>query len=113
MVHHDFGLSGFPFNLFCFEDHRFQVGKERELKTHNQWKEAFKSAIYTGMAGMLVKDIARNLGFSAYSAFVNTPIISFNNEIIPKDPASTVTGSCNHVNGSRAGSSTRDLWNIS
>lgn len=36
MVHHDFGLLGFPFNLFCFEDHRIQVGRERELKTHNQ-----------------------------------------------------------------------------
>lgn len=55
------------------------------------------------MAGMLVKDTVRNLGFSSYSAFVSTLIISFNNEIIPKD------GSCNHVNESRAGSSTRDL----
>lgn len=61
------------------------------------------------MAGMLVKDIVRNLGFSAYSAFVRTPIISFNNEIISKETAFTVTGSCKHVNGSRAGSSTRDI----
>lgn len=61
------------------------------------------------MAGMLVKDTVRNLGFSAYSAFISTAIISFNNEIIPKDPAFTVTGTCNLVNGNRAGSLTRDL----
>lgn len=58
------------------------------------------------MIGMLVKDIVRNLGFSAYSAFVSILIISFNNEIIPKETAFTVTGSSNHVNGSRADSST-------